>query len=67
MTKMECWSISIDRSCHIGPSRTSNYFDLNYLEDPLYISKRCTIKPISRFNTIEAQRSEYGTQITIDM
>ena len=60
MAKVECWSISIDRSCHIGPSRTSNCFDLNYPEDTLYIiyqhistiyiSKRCTIKPISRFN-----------------
>ena len=50
MTKVEFWSISIDRSCHIGPSRTSNCFDLNYPEDTLYISKRCTIKPISRFN-----------------
>ena len=50
MTKVECWSISIDRSCHIGPGRTSNCFDLNYPEDTLYISKRCTIKPISRFN-----------------
>ena len=50
MTKVECWSISIDRSCHIGPGQTSNCFDLNYPEDTLYISKRCTIKPISRFN-----------------
>lgn len=50
MTKVECWSISIDRSCHIGPSQTSNCFDLNYPGDTLYISKRCTIKPISRFN-----------------
>lgn len=39
MTKAESWSISIDRSCHIGPSRTSNCFDLNYPEDALsYIS-----------------------------
>jgi len=39
MTKVECWSISIDRSCHIGPSRTSNCLDLNYPypEDALYI------------------------------
>lgn len=35
MTKAESWSISIDRSCHIGPSRTSNCFDLNYPEDAL--------------------------------
>ncbi|GAY31725.1 hypothetical protein CUMW_286240 [Citrus unshiu] len=48
------WSISSDRSCHIGPNRTSNCFDLNYPEDALYIlilyKKRWTIKPISRFN-----------------
>ena len=37
MTKVECWSISIDRSCHIGPGQTSNCFDLNYPEDALYI------------------------------
>jgi hypothetical protein len=37
MTKVECWSISIDRSCHIGPNRTSNCFDFNYPEDALYI------------------------------
>lgn len=37
MTKVEYWSISIDRSCHIGPSRTSNCFDLNYPEDALHI------------------------------
>ena len=37
MTKVECWSISIGRSCHIGPSRTSNCFDLKYPEDVLYI------------------------------
>ena len=64
MTKVECWSISIDRSCYIGPGQTSNCFDLNYPEDTLYISKRCTIKPISRFNR---SPNEYGTQITIDM
>ena len=38
MTKVESWSISIDRSCHIGPSQTSNCLDLNYPEDTLYIS-----------------------------
>ena len=37
MTKVGCWSIAIDRSCHIGPSRTSNCLDLNYPEDALYI------------------------------
>uniref|UniRef100_A0A3Q7EVS8 Uncharacterized protein n=1 Tax=Solanum lycopersicum TaxID=4081 RepID=A0A3Q7EVS8_SOLLC len=26
---------SIDRSCHIGPSWTSNCFDLNYPENPM--------------------------------
>lgn len=35
MTKVECWSISIDRSCHIGPSWTSNCFDLNYPENAM--------------------------------
>lgn len=43
MTKVECWSISINRSYsyNIGPSQTSNCFDLNYpehtLEHTLYI------------------------------
>lgn len=37
MTKVECWSISIDRSWHIGPSRTPNCFDLNYPQDALYL------------------------------
>ena len=27
----------IDRSCHIGPSWTSNCFDLNYPDNALYI------------------------------
>ncbi|KAK8959553.1 hypothetical protein KSP40_PGU004050 [Platanthera guangdongensis] len=35
---VECWSISIDRSCHIGPSQTSNCFDWNYPGDTFYIS-----------------------------
>ena len=67
MTKVECWSISIDRSCHshIGPGQTSNCFDLNYPEDALYISKRWTIKPISRFN--RSQKRWIGSQIRRDM
>jgi len=71
MTKVECWSISIDRSCHIGPNRTSNCFDLNYPEDALYIiyiniiSKRWTIKPISRFN--RSPKRWIRSQITRDM
>ena len=36
MIKVECWSISIDRSCHLGPNWTSNCFDLNYPENALY-------------------------------
>jgi len=68
MTKVECWSISIDRSCHIGPSRTSNCFDLNYPEDTLYISKyQKDVQSNLFLDSIEAQRSEYGTQITRDM
>ena len=65
------WSISSDRSCHIGPNRTSNCFDLNYPEDALYIiyiniiSKRWTIKPISRFN--RSPKRWIGSQITRDM
>ncbi|KAL3538022.1 hypothetical protein ACH5RR_001388 [Cinchona calisaya] len=34
----------------IGPSWTSNCFDLNYSDNTLDISKRWTIKPISRSN-----------------
>jgi hypothetical protein len=55
MAKVECRSIFIDRSCHIGPSQTSNCFDLNYPEDALYIYiyiyiYKWTIKHSSRFN-----------------
>jgi len=63
MTKVECWSISIDRSCHIGLSRTSNCFDLNYPEDALYIisnsilyQKNGQSNPF--LDSIEAQRGE---------
>lgn len=66
MTKVECWSISIDRSCHIGPSQTSNCFDLNYPEDTLYIYQK-DVQSNLFLDSIEAQRSEYGTQIAIDM
>lgn len=31
--KVEFESFFIDWSCHIGPSRTSNWFDLNYPKD----------------------------------
>ena len=37
LTKAECWNISTDRSCRLGPGRTSNCFDLNYPEDALYL------------------------------
>ena len=77
MTKVECWSISIDRSCHIGPSRTSNCFDLNYPEDALYILYQKYILlyqkdgQSNRFlDSIEAQRGEVNrvpSQITRDM
>lgn len=63
MTKAECWSIPIDRSCDIGPSRTSNCFDLNYPEDALYIyiilllsKKNGQSNPF--LDSIEAQRGE---------
>ena len=59
MTKAECWSISIDWLCHIGPSRTSNCFDLNYPEDTLYIlsyQKNGQSNPF--LDSIEAQRGE---------
>ena len=77
MTKVECWSISIDRSCHIGPSQTSNCFDLNYPEDALYILYQKYILlyqkdgQSNRFlDSIEAQRGEVNrvpSQITRDM
>ena len=66
MTKVECWGISIDRSCHIGPNRTSNCFDLNYPEDALLLYQKDGQSNLF-LDSIEAQRSEYGTQITIDM
>jgi hypothetical protein len=58
MTKVECWSISIDRSCHIGPSRTSNCFDLNYPEDALYILYQKDGQSNLFLDSIEAQRGE---------
>ena len=63
MTRVECWSIAIDRSCHIGPSRTSNCFDFHFPEDALYlyIPKRWTIKLISRFN--RSPKRLIGSQI----
>jgi hypothetical protein len=75
MTKVECWSISIDRSCHIGPSQTSNFLDLNYIIQRIpyiYIKKMYNLyqKDVQSnlyLDSIEAQKSEYGTQIAIDM
>ena len=59
---------SIDRSCHIGPGQTSNCFDLNYLEDALYILYQKDRQSNLFLDSIEApKRSEYGTQIPIDM
>ena len=58
MTKVECWSISIDRSCHIGPSRTSNCFDLNYPEDALYILYQKNGQSNPFLDSIEAKRGE---------
>ena len=58
MTKVECYSISIDQSCHIGPSRTSNCFDLNYPEDALYILYQKDGQSNLFLDSIEAQRGE---------
>ena len=60
MTKVECYGISIDRSCHIGPSRTSNCFDLNYPEDALYLYILYQKDGQSNLflDSIEAQRGE---------
>lgn len=58
MTKVGCWSIAIDRSCHIGPSRTSNCFDLNYPEDALYIIYQKDGQSNLFLDSIEAQRGE---------
>lgn len=57
MTKVECWSISIDRSCRIGPSWTSNCFDLNYPENALYIYQKDGQSNLF-LDSIEAQRKE---------
>lgn len=51
-------SISIDWSCHIGPSRTSNCFDLNYPEDALYILYQKDGQSNIFLDSIEAQRSD---------
>ena len=62
MTKVECWSISINRSYsyNIGPSQTSNCFDLNYPEDALYILILYQKDGQSNLflDSIEAQRGE---------
>ena len=54
------WSISSDRSCHIGPNRTSNCFHLNYPEDALYILILYQKDGQSNLflDSIEAQRGE---------
>ena len=54
------WSISSDRSCHIGPNRTSNCFDLDYPEDALYILILYQKDGQSNLflDSIEAQRGE---------
>lgn len=56
--KVEFESFFIDWSCHICPSRTSNWFDLNYPKDRdiiylyyfIIFDKKWTIKPIFGFN-----------------
>lgn len=51
----------MDRSCHchIGPSRTSNCFDLHYPEDALYISiYQKDVQSNLFLDSIEAQRGE---------
>jgi hypothetical protein len=58
MTKVECWSISIDWSCHIGPSQTSNSFDLNYSEDVLSILYQKNGQSNLFLDSIEAKRGE---------
>jgi len=58
MTKVECWSISIDRSCHIGPSQTSNCFDLNYPEDALSTLYQKNGQSNLFLDSIEAKRGE---------
>lgn len=61
MTKVGCWSIAIDRSCHIGPSWTSNCFNLNYPEDALYIKYQIYQKDGQSnlfLDSLEAQRGE---------
>lgn len=56
MTKVECESLFIDRSSHIGSSRTSNGFDLNYPGGALYYQKDGQPNPF--LDSIEAQRGE---------
>lgn len=62
MTKVECESLFIDRSSHIGSSRTSNGFDLNYPGGALYIYILYIyyIKKMDNpfLDSIEAQRGE---------
>ncbi|KAK9180289.1 hypothetical protein WN943_029497 [Citrus x changshan-huyou] len=61
------WSISSDRSCHIGPNRTSNCFDLNYPEDALYILILYQKDGQSNLflDSIEAQRADSFTDDSI--
>lgn len=74
MTKVESCSISIDRP--YGPESDIKLlrFELSggyliYIIDisKIYQSKRCTIKPISRFNRSPKKLIGYPQKITIDM
>jgi len=64
MTKVGSWSIAIDRSCHIGLSRTSNCFDFHFSEDALYLYMPYTYiyqkdgQSNLFLDSIEAQRDE---------
>ena len=65
---MECWGISIDRSCHIGP--TFSIYSIKLLRFELSVGYPIYQKDVQSnlfLDSIEAHRSEYGTQITIDM
>lgn len=83
MTKMESWSISIDRSYRPESDIKLLRFELSggyliyityiYINiyhlyiSKIYQSKRCTIKPISRFNRSPKKLIWYPQKITIDM
>ena len=65
MIKVECWSISIDRSYRPESDIQLLRFELSGECNAWYISKRWTIKPISRFN--RSPKRWIGSQITRDM